>query len=154
MIPVYILDDETSREFGSDRRLGGASRWWLHHALSSLEKDLRRHGSKLIMRRGSVCDVLPELAEETGARTVHAIRHYEPWWRRAQGKLKDQLDLQLHDGNYLLPPGTVTTGSGTPYKIFTPFKIRCSRYRRFRHPARTEPFPSRKLARERQAGRS
>ena len=118
VIPLYILDDETPE----DRRLGGASRWWLHHALASLEKDLGRHGSKLILRRGSVCDVLPELAKETGAKTVHAMRHYEPWWRRAQGKLKDQLDLQLHDGNYLLPPGTVTTGSGTPYKIFTPFK--------------------------------
>ena len=118
VIPVYILDDETPGE----RKLGGASRWWLHHALESLQKDLGRHSSKLILRRGSVCDVLPKLAEETGAKTVHAIRHYEPWWRKAQGKLKDELDLQLHDGNYLLPPGSVTTGSGSPYKIFTPFK--------------------------------
>ena len=28
--------------------------------------------------------------------------------RRAQGKLKEKLDLHLHDGNYLLPPGAVT----------------------------------------------
>ncbi|MCB2046568.1 MAG: deoxyribodipyrimidine photo-lyase, partial [Novosphingobium sp.] len=27
VIPVYILDDETPRH----RRMGGASRWWLHH---------------------------------------------------------------------------------------------------------------------------
>ena len=27
----------------------------------------------------------------------------------------------LHDGNYLMPPGTATTGSGDPYKIYTPF---------------------------------
>ena len=32
-----------------------------------------------------------------------------------------RLDLRLHDGNYLLPPGSVTTGAGTPYKIYTPF---------------------------------
>lgn len=118
VIPVYILDDETP----GDRKMGGASRWWLHHALEHLHKDLGRHGSQLVLRRGNAVEELCALAEEVGAKTVHALRHYEPWWRKAQGKLKDRLDLQLHDDNYLLPPGTVTTGSGTPYKIFTPFK--------------------------------
>ena len=40
---------------------------------------------------------------------------------KPQGALADKLDLQLYDGNFLLPPGAVTTGSGTPYKIYTPF---------------------------------
>ncbi|WP_271078041.1 cryptochrome/photolyase family protein [Aurantiacibacter sp. MUD61] len=118
VIPVYILDDETP----GDHKLGGASRWWLHHALEALEKDLGRHRSRLILKRGKVTDVLPRLVEETGAACVHAIRHYEPWWRKAQGDLKDEIPLELHDGNYLLPPGSVTTGSGDPYKIYTPFK--------------------------------
>ncbi len=118
VIPVYILDDETPGE----RKMGGASRWWLHQALESLSRDLARHQSQLVLRRGDAVEELCKLAEETGARTVHALRHYEPWWRKAQGKLKERLNLQLHDGNYLLPPGSVTTGSGTPYKIFTPFK--------------------------------
>jgi len=118
VIPVYILDDETP----GDRRMGGASRWWLHHALEALQADLARHHSQLVIRRGDVVEELCRLAEETGAKAVHALRHYEPWWRRAQGKLKERLSLQLHDGNYLLPPGAVTTGSGSPYKIFTPFK--------------------------------
>ena len=118
VIPVYILDDETP----GDHAMGGASRWWLHHALEALEKDLRKHHSKLILRRGNVCEILPKLVEATGASCVHAIRHYEPWWRKAQGKLKDTVPLTLHDGNYLLPPGSVTTGSGDPYKIYTPFK--------------------------------
>ncbi len=118
VIPVYVLDDETP----GDHKMGGASRWWLHHSLEALQKDLARHNSKLILRRGNAAEELAKLAEEAGASTVHAIRHYEPWWRKAQGSLKDKLDLQLHDGNYLLPPGTVTTGSGNPYKIYTPFK--------------------------------
>lgn len=118
VIPVYILDDETP----GDRKMGGANRWWLHQSLTALQADLARHHSKLILRRGNAIEVLSKLVEETGAHTVHAIRHYEPWWRKAQGALKDQIDLQLHDGNYLLPPGSVKTGSGTPYKIYTPFK--------------------------------
>ncbi len=117
VIPVYVLDDETPRH----RRMGGASRWWLHHSLASLDADLRLAGSRLILRRGRCDEVLPALAAETGARTVHALHHYEPWWRNAERAVAKLLDLKLHHGNYLAPPGTVLTGSGTPFKIYTPF---------------------------------
>jgi len=118
VIAVYVLDDETP----GSHAYGGASRWYLHHSLEALAADLGRHNSRLVLRKGRAVDVLCALAEETGAKTVHAIRHYEPWWRAAEGELSGKLDLCLHNGNYLLPPGMVTTGSGTPYKIFTPFK--------------------------------
>jgi len=61
------------------------------------------------------------LAKEVGASRVHALRHYEPWWCNAERAVAEQLDLVLHDGNYLAPAGSVTTGAGQPYKIFTPF---------------------------------
>ncbi|MGQ7359564.1 deoxyribodipyrimidine photo-lyase, partial [Streptococcus suis] len=32
-----------------------------------------------------------------------------------------RLDLVCHDGNYLAPPGSIATGSGGQYKIYTPF---------------------------------
>lgn len=117
VIPIYVLDDETAKH----RKLGGASRWWLHHSLASLDADLRKAGSRLILRRGRSEEVLPTLAEETGASEVHALHHYEPWWRNAEKAVARTLDLHLHDGNYLLPPGSVLTGGGTPYKIYTPF---------------------------------
>ncbi len=117
VIPVYILDDETPRQ----RRMGGASRWWLHQSLASLDAALRARGSRLILRCGKSDDVLAALAVETGATRIHALRHYEPWWRNAQAAVAKQLDLVLHDGNYLAPAGSITTGSGGQYKIFTPF---------------------------------
>jgi len=40
---------------------------------------------------------------------------------RAEDAVAEQLDLVCHDGNYLAPPGSVTTGSGGLYKIYTPF---------------------------------
>ena len=117
VICVYVLDDEGA----GNRAMGGASRWWLHHSLQAMDRELGKHQAKLILRRGDAADEIARLAEETGAAAVHAIRHYEPWWRKAQGRLAERLDLKLYDGNYLLPPGTVTTGSGDPYKIYTPF---------------------------------
>ncbi|GGZ01060.1 cryptochrome/photolyase family protein [Novosphingobium colocasiae] len=117
VIPVYVMDDETPRH----RRMGGASRWWLHRSLESLDAALREKGSRLILRRGVSAQVLAELAEETGAQEVHALHHYEPWWRNAEKALAAKLTLCLHHGNYLAPPGSVTTGAGNPYKIYTPF---------------------------------
>ncbi|KTW01008.1 deoxyribodipyrimidine photolyase [Sphingomonas yabuuchiae] len=115
VIPVYILDDETP----GDWRMGAAQRWWLHHSLTSLAKDLKELGSRLILRRGKAVDILRALMEETGATEVHTIRHYEPWWRKAEEALDDC--LTLHDGNHLARPELVTTGSGKPFRIYSAF---------------------------------
>ncbi len=118
VIPVYVLDDESAK----NHAYGGASRWWLHHSLASLSKGLAAKGVRLILRRGDAVEELVKLARETGAQTIHANRHYEPWWRKAQGKLADALELKLHDANFLLPIGSVKNGSGGQYKVYTPFK--------------------------------
>jgi len=121
VIPVYVLDDETPAEGDDDRRIGGAQRWWLHHSLGSVAADLKARGSRLILRRGRAADVLARLAEETGAAAVHAVQHWEPWWGRAEDKLAERLDLRLTPGNYLHAIGSVATGAGQPYRIYTPF---------------------------------
>lgn len=138
VVPVYVLDDERT----NDRALGGASRWWLHGSLESLDASLGRHRSKLILRRGDAVKELCRLADELGTVQVHAIRHYEPWWRRAEEALSDKLDLHLYDGNYLLPPGTVKTGSGEPYKIYTPFSRALARELPGRDPLDEPSFSS------------
>ncbi len=117
VVPVYVLDDETP----AHRKMGGASRWWLHHSLASLAAALKAKGSRLILRRGKCAEVLPALATEIGAGEVHALHHYEPWWRNAERAVAKALTLHLHHGNYLAPAGAVLTGAGTPFKIFTPF---------------------------------
>lgn len=115
-VPVYILDETTGVW-----KIGGAQRWWLHHSLSALQEGLARLGSRLIIRRGGSVRELSRLAAELGIRRVHAVRHYEPWWRDAEGRLGAELDLRLHDGDALVPPERVRTGAGSAYKIYTPY---------------------------------
>ncbi|MXP09251.1 cryptochrome/photolyase family protein [Pseudoblastomonas halimionae] len=121
VVPVFVLDDGRA----GDHAYGGASRWWLHHSLESLGKSLGARRSQIVLRQGDAPQVLAALADEVGAGTIHANRHYEPWWKEAEDELRDALgedcELVLHDGNYLMPPGSVTTGSGDPYKIYSPF---------------------------------
>ena len=115
VIPVYVLDDEMPGAW----RVGGAQRWWLHHSLASLAKALEAKGSRLILRRGRAAPVLEALMKETGVSRIHAIRHYEPWWREAEAALGDA--LCLHDGNHLARPEDVTTGAGKPFRIYSSF---------------------------------
>jgi deoxyribodipyrimidine photo-lyase len=117
VIPVYVLDEDAPRQWA----MGGASRWWLHHSLKALDQSLRDKGSRLILRRGKCDEQLTEIAGNVGAKTVHALHHYEPWWRNAEKAVGKRLDLCLHDGGLLLPPGAVRTGAGGFYKIYTPF---------------------------------
>ena len=117
VIPVYILDDDAPRQWA----MGGAARWWLHRSLTRLDERLREKGSRLILRRGKSADILADLAQQVGARRVHALHHYEPWWRNAEKAVAKTLDLTLHDGGLLLPPGAVRTGAGGAYRIYTPF---------------------------------
>jgi deoxyribodipyrimidine photo-lyase len=118
VIPVYVLDDETPRH----RAMGAASRWYLHHSLASLAREFEQRGARLVLRRGRCDAVLAQLAQETGASGVQALHHYEPWWRNAERAVaQGPLTLHLHHGNYLCPPGSVSSGAGTPYRIFTPF---------------------------------
>ena len=117
VIALYVLDDETP----GDWRIGGAQRWWLHHSLVALDADLRARGNRLLLLRGRAGQVLPELVRATGAGVVHALWHYEPYARTQQLEVAAACELVLHDGNYLSPPGTVRTGSGGTFRIFTPF---------------------------------
>jgi deoxyribodipyrimidine photo-lyase len=133
---VYVLDDATA----GDRKLGGASRWWLHGSLAALAKDLKAHGSRLILRRGDSAEEIAKLAQEIGADTVHALHHYEPWWRKAEEALAGKIDLHLYDGNYLMAPGAVVGTSGNPLRIYTPF---ARALMRALHPS--DPLPAPRL---------
>jgi deoxyribodipyrimidine photo-lyase len=116
LIPVYIRTQQDS---------GGASRWWLHHSLASLDRELRQRGSELVIRTGLATEVLADLAAETGAESVYFSRRYEPASRAEEAAIEEALEAQLgihaFDDSLLNHPRTVMTQSGTPYRVFTPF---------------------------------
>jgi deoxyribodipyrimidine photo-lyase len=113
IIPVYVLDDVSPGE----KRMGGASRWWLHHSLTELQKTL----PGLILRRGEAVSQLMQIATQTGATRIYANHHYEPWWREAQSQLAAEITLDLYHGNQLADPADLLTGGGGRYKVFTPW---------------------------------
>jgi deoxyribodipyrimidine photo-lyase len=126
VIPVYI---HAPAEDGPWHP-GAASRWWLHRSLSALAGDLGRRGSALVIRRGPSLEALLTLARETGATSVHWNRLYEPAAIARDTMVKSTLaEHGIHatssNGSLLFEPWTVRTGSGDPYRVFTPFWKTC-----------------------------
>ena len=126
IIALYVLDDETDGPW----QMGGASRWWLHHALISLDMSLQRLGVRLTLRRGAADRVVMDLVDEVGAASVVWNRCYEPWARERDTSLKAALkergiDVTSHNAALLFEPWTVATKDDKPYRVFTPFWRAC-----------------------------
>ncbi len=122
VLPVFILDDEAP----GMRRLGGASRWWLHHSLAALARDLRSREATLVLRRGTAETILADLARETGADAIFANSRPEPDAMARDRALIPALrgrgaTLTLTPDSLLFSPRHLVTGSGAPFKVFTPF---------------------------------
>jgi deoxyribodipyrimidine photo-lyase len=117
VVPLYVLDDDTPGQWS----MGAAQRWWLHHSLAALAADLEPKGAPLVLRRGRAAEEVARVARETGAVRVHALAHYEPWWKAAEAELAERVDLALHDGLLLSPPERILTRQGGRYRMFTPF---------------------------------
>ncbi len=123
VIPVFILETGGSRHF---RARGAASLWWLHHSLTAVAAAFDKAGARLIFRRGVQRDIVSSLIEETGAGAVFWNRRHDPAGMEADGELKAALkasgiDAQSFAGQLLHEPWSHVTGSGGPYRVFTPF---------------------------------
>jgi deoxyribodipyrimidine photo-lyase len=122
VLPVYVLDDESEGAWA----MGGASRWWLHHSLASLGRDLAALGAPLLLRRGRSADIIPALAGEVGVDAVHAGVAHEPFWRDIDADVGERLRAEgrgfaLHRGATLFDPDAVRTQTGGIYGMFGPF---------------------------------
>jgi deoxyribodipyrimidine photo-lyase len=118
VVPVFIWAPEEEGGWAP----GAASRWWLHHSLVALDRALRRHRSRLIVRRGPTEVALQALCRETGAEAVLWNRRYEPTVIARDARMKQALPgARSLPGNLLREPWAVQNRSGGPYQVFTPF---------------------------------
>ncbi len=150
---LYILDEAGA----GDWPIGGASRWWLHASLTALGADIAARGGALSLRRGPAQAVLQEALDETGARQVFWNRLYEPAATARDAAIKQNLKaagigVESFKGALLYEPWEVRSGSGEPFKVFSPFWRACRALplNAFRAPAperlpASPPLPSERL---------
>ena len=108
------------------RTLGAAQRWWLHHSLTALDVRLRTLGSRLVLKTGETSSVLDAVIAQAGATHLFWNRRYDPAAIALDASIKSTLkargvDVRTFDGQLLHEPTQVKTGSGGPFKVYSPF---------------------------------
>ena len=117
-ILIYIYEKDLS-----DHAIGGASKWWLHHSLVSLNASVENH---LNIYCGSPEDIIFELVEKYGIESVYWNRCYEPWRINQDKQIKTKLKqnsiyCESFNASLLWEPWEVLKKDGTMYKVFTPY---------------------------------
>lgn len=155
VIPVFIHDIKSEGPWAP----GGATRWWLHHALADLAAQLTEAGATLILRQGDSLAELQSIIKATGATQVFWNRRYEPLIVQRDTQIKTVLrnaglNVESYNGSLLHEPHRIKNLSGNPFQVFTPFWKNCLANLKFGEPTKApkkikglaEPLPSASLA--------
>src|SRR6185437_6110098 len=95
---------------------------------------------RLLVVTGRPEERIPAIAKEIDASEVHISEDFAPFGRRRDDRVRAALGsvpLVATGSAYLVSPGRVAKGDGTPYKVFTPF-FRAWREAGWRKPAQSE----------------
>jgi deoxyribodipyrimidine photo-lyase len=140
MVALFIEETNTKH-----RPRGGASRWWLHHSLERLARNLKEKGGELILLRGDSRVLIPQIAASLGADRITWNRRYSEAERETDAAIKSALtaagiEATSFNGAMLYEPMEIRTQAGGPMRVFTPFWKAC---RALREPAAPLPAPQR-----------
>ncbi len=119
IVPCFVWDPVLTEPAGAPRLA------FLTRCLAALDADL---GGALVVRTGSPVDVLPALVAEVGAVAVYASADFGPYGSRRDEAVGNALDrtggvpLRRVGSPYAVDPGTLRTGDGAPFRVFTPFR--------------------------------
>ncbi len=118
IIFVFIHDETVEA-------MGAAARWRLGLSLNDIAVRIANKGGALILKTGEPLEVLKSLIAETEAVALHYCRDYTPQAIARDTVIKAELSeataVESHNGMLLFEPWTVQTGTGSFYKVYTPF---------------------------------
>ena len=102
---------------------GPAKQAYLIDSLTSLDAAL---GGNLVIRHGKAQDVIPAIAKEFQANSVHCAADYSGYGIARDNEIaatleKSGIDFVKTGSGYAVAPGRVTKDDATYYKVYTPF---------------------------------
>jgi deoxyribodipyrimidine photo-lyase len=100
--------------------------WFLAESLRELAARWQAAGSRLLVLQGDPGELLPRLAAATGAAVVAWNRGVEPAERERDRRVAaalqgDGVKVLVDWDQLLVPPETILTGGGAPYRVYGPY---------------------------------
>ncbi|MBB6571814.1 deoxyribodipyrimidine photo-lyase [Kribbella sandramycini] len=114
VLGVFVVDPLLWERSGDPRR---------DHLTASLTALSEAMGGRLVIRHGDPAQVIPELADEIGAASVHISADYAPYGQRRDQEVEAALKCPLvaTGSPYAIAPGRIQNQQGRPYQVFTPY---------------------------------
>jgi len=118
VIPLFIYDNVNIK-----KELGSASKYWLYHALNSLNESLN---SNLLFYKGDSKSIIKSLVKK---HSISSVFCEEPFLENdiiLFEKIKKILDglnvsLKFYNSTLLWEPYSILKDDESPYRVFTPF---------------------------------
>jgi len=117
VVPLFVHDERLRRPAGAPRLA------FLRRCLAALDDELDGH---LVCRNGDPSAAVPAVAAEVGAHAVYCAEDFGPYGVARdeaveQALVGDGRELRRVGSSYAIPPGTLFTGQGGSFRVFTPF---------------------------------
>lgn len=118
--PVFCVDprqaDPKNNPYFSPFSLG-----FMYQSLLDLDKQLKEHGSKLYILYGEPHLVLQKLVKKHNIEKIYMNKDYTPFANKRSQELSKICELVEIEDYLLFSPGSIVTGSGKAYRVYTPF---------------------------------
>lgn len=115
VVPLFVIDPRLYEVTTARRRA------YLIGGLRSLDRSLSDLGGRLRVEYGDPRAVVPRIAASVGASSVHVNVEVSPGGKERDRQVAELVEMVVHGGTFVHPPGSVLTRSGTPFRVFTPF---------------------------------
>lgn len=124
MAVVFVFDPNILDKLKDkdDKRLT-----FLHKSLDELDEQLRKKGSRLILRYGDPIKEIPLVAKSLGVSHVCTGKDYEPYAKTRDASIQEILKksgIQFHllKDQVIFQEREILTKDGNPFRVFTPYK--------------------------------
>lgn len=123
VLPLFIFDRNILDKLAdkSDARVS-----FIHQQLQSIHQKLALLGSSILIKYGKPEEIYQELTSQYEIQKVYTNRDYEPYARERDQKISQILDqkkipLLTFKDHVIFEPEEIQNGTGSFYKVFTPF---------------------------------
>ncbi len=123
-IILFILDEKNKREIGS------ASKWFLHHSLLKIQKELKNHSLDLWFAKGDSLTIINGITDKYQVSNIYFNQHLEPYNLKLGEKLINfakENNIKIYNFHHqtIFEKDLIKNKSGEYFKVFTPFWKNC-----------------------------
>jgi deoxyribodipyrimidine photo-lyase len=114
VLPLFVLDPRFKKDAETPRMA------FLRKTLAALD---RRLDYRLVIRRGDPVEIVPNVAKEIEAKSVHFAHDFGPYGTARDERVIEALSAEVvREGSpYAVAPGSVRKADNGSYSVFTPF---------------------------------